>query len=630
MLDYNEQRKASVKFSSSTEIALKDNQSRPFIHRFDLRVAVKSSDSEEDCQKLLQKQLHFFFSLVLQADESALIPPYLTLDRASNGFKDLSHKYPVANIKGFTNVKRYFSRLFPRKEGGQFYCNVILALSKSAEWLLNTLQPHLQDNKIGLWKRTTDCERVSEVGWLLYSSREQDESRISQLLSKMLKVCIGIRWRPVRTSTSFRRNKEPTNVANPPAVVRALHIECDSNQVQRVKHKLAKLYGSSCKRFPDGTKMRLIPPFNTVISAESKEKYGIVVARQSAFTSKLGKATTWEFSQNLLLDHKNKDSGLSLRSVLMNIESSRYPGCPVFHAIDRAYGSDNGVTFNFLPENESEAHMYISGLVPYLRDTAGEWYLNAFTAEAVERAQDSSWDPETKQISSTTDVWVKNTLTMDEEMNYTDYPTEEPANVHFDMPSFRHQNGPSPIFKDHDSVSTFHSRHSDMSEMQSEDEEMAEAQDQLPTHQKPSHRNSTQKDNQTSVTQDTATSPLNSIQLSTQEPEISGITDDSSRIALLENQFKTITSNFTVMMEKLSRQTANNTENQQELYALLKHIIQKDTQQELPHSPSRPLLQEMDPPNSASRLPSTPLTQVNPPSKSDDAGGPTGAAGHGS
>jgi hypothetical protein len=97
-----------------------------------------------------------------------------------------------------------------------------------------------------------------------------------------------------------------------PIPVCALHIECDSTQVQRVKHKLAMLYGSSSKRFPDGTKMRLIPPFNTVISAESKEKYGIVMARQSAFTAKLGSGTSWEFSQNLLLDHKNKDSGLSL------------------------------------------------------------------------------------------------------------------------------------------------------------------------------------------------------------------------------------------------------------------------------------------------------------------------------
>jgi hypothetical protein len=45
----------TVKLSSPGEVALKDNQSRPYIHRFVLRVEVKTTDLEEDCQKLLQK-----------------------------------------------------------------------------------------------------------------------------------------------------------------------------------------------------------------------------------------------------------------------------------------------------------------------------------------------------------------------------------------------------------------------------------------------------------------------------------------------------------------------------------------------------------------------------------------------
>ena len=638
-LEQKEQAKKqnSVKFSNPTGIELKDNQTRPFIHRFDLRIEIKATDSEEDCHKLLQKQLHLFFSMVLQADESALIPPYLTLDRASAGFKDLSFRYPVANIKGFTNVKRYFSRLFPRKEGGQFYCNLILALSKSPESVLSLLRQPLFDNSISCWRRPTDCEQVSEVGWLLYSSRVQEESRLSHLLSKMLKENIGVRWRPVRTTNNFRRTKEPNPPANRAPPVRALHIECDSTQVQRIKHKLAKLYGSSSKRFPDGTKMRLIPPYNTVISAESKEKYGIVVARQAAFTAKLCTGQSWEFSQNLLLDLKNRDSGRSLRTVLMDIKSSKFPDFPVFHAIDKAWGSDNGVNFNFLPENESEARMYISGLVPYVRDTAGEWYLNAFTTEAIETHQDSTWDPETKQISSTTDVWVKNTLTMDEELNYTEFPTEEPVTVQFDIPNFRQQqSNPSPIFKDHDSVSTFHSRHSDVSDFQPADEEMLDVQSVAtdnPTQLQ--HTNNQDqlinKDNQTMVTQETIPSSLNSIQVSHNDLEVSGITEDSSRISLLEQQFKTITSNFTVMMEKLSKQTASNTENQHELYTLLRNVLQTDKNtgaQVLPPPP--PNEEGIIHPSPASRQPSTPSLQANHLAKSDEASSSEGVAGQGS
>ncbi len=114
--EQDQRRRHSVSFSfAKTEhpIELKDNQIRTLIHRFDLRIQIKPTDSEEDCIKFLQKQLHLFFSIVLQADESALIPPYLKLDRESKGFKDLSNKFQVADIKGFTTVKRYFSREFP-------------------------------------------------------------------------------------------------------------------------------------------------------------------------------------------------------------------------------------------------------------------------------------------------------------------------------------------------------------------------------------------------------------------------------------------------------------------------------------------------------------------------------------
>jgi hypothetical protein len=38
----------------------------------------------------------------------------------------------------------------------------------------------------------------------------------------------------------------------------------------------------------------------------------------------------------------------------MRIQSSRFPGKPVFHTVDPAWGSDNGVTFTFIPENEAE------------------------------------------------------------------------------------------------------------------------------------------------------------------------------------------------------------------------------------------------------------------------------------
>ena len=55
-------------------------------------------------------------------------------------------------------------------------------------------------------------------------------------------------------------------------------------------------------RFPDGTKMQSMPMVTTIISQQSKEKYGfLAIAKQEAFLAKLCTGTSCEFSQNLLL-----------------------------------------------------------------------------------------------------------------------------------------------------------------------------------------------------------------------------------------------------------------------------------------------------------------------------------------
>jgi hypothetical protein len=144
-----------------------------------------------------------------------------------------------------------------------------------------------------------------------------------------------------------------------------------------------------------------------------------VITKQEAFTAHLATGTSWEFSPNLLLDHMDRKSNKSLRQVIMDIPSSKFPGKPVFHTLDPAWGSDNGVTFTFIQENEAEVRMYISGMVPYIREMYGEELLKAFSADSVERHSDSIFDLVTKQISSTTDVWIKNSLALDDEFYYT-------------------------------------------------------------------------------------------------------------------------------------------------------------------------------------------------------------------
>lgn len=160
--------------------------------------------------------------------------------------------------------------------------------------------------------------------------------------------------------------------------------------------------------------MRLIPTILAIIFQESKERFGLVVVKQATFLSKVCTGTSLEFSQNILFDYIPKDSDISLQEAIMDIKSSKFPGKPVFHPVGPVWGTDNGVTFTFIPENKAEAHMFIAGLIPYIRDTFGEHHLRPLSADAVDRHSDSVYDQATNQIYSTTDVWINSSLALND------------------------------------------------------------------------------------------------------------------------------------------------------------------------------------------------------------------------
>jgi len=174
--------------------------------------------------------------------------------------------------------------------------------------------------------------------------------------------------------------------------VYALHLEAASDRARLAREWLKQWYGSSKTIFPDGTKMRLVPPFNTILSMGNKGKYAALIAHQGALSSCMGVGTTWEFTTNLLLDHPEPKSGLSLCQILMQIPSQVRSDKPLFHAIDHQWRSENMVNFCY----EMDARTTIAGLIPFLRDSFNPWYLSAFSVEAKLHHQSSRWDQSCK------------------------------------------------------------------------------------------------------------------------------------------------------------------------------------------------------------------------------------------
>jgi hypothetical protein len=121
------------------------------VSRYDLRFKVKSTTVEEEAQVATHRVLSEFFNIVLQANDSTILPPYLELDRISPGINDLSSSYLVSDLGSFPALKNFFSRLYTKTEGGNIYCSLILASSISTQELLNAVKYKLAGLDMGLW-----------------------------------------------------------------------------------------------------------------------------------------------------------------------------------------------------------------------------------------------------------------------------------------------------------------------------------------------------------------------------------------------------------------------------------------------------------------------------------------------
>jgi hypothetical protein len=318
----------------------------------------------------------------------------------------------------------------------------------------------------------------------------------------------------------------------------------------------------------------------------------------------------------------------------MDIKSTIYPEFPVFHNLDRTWRSDSNVTFLFLPENESDARMYIGGLIPYLRDTQDHWYLKAFTEEARGNHQSSIWDPIEKQVSSTSDVWIRHALALDDELNFTDTPTtswQNSAQVQFDMPEVDMTGDTPALYRDQDSVSTFHPnrhtkghhQHASVAEHDSQLNPGTDRQDQDEGIEDAVQETNYLRSDISSIRGRSVT--FNPLVQGKNEDIMSRLSDNNSRISALESHFSNMSAQFSEALGEMKRQSMLQTQHQDALALILSKLL-----------PERQVTQPIDSgPTNGPKVTEggqhpTSSTQANPLSSTMTAGGSDGVAGHGS
>jgi hypothetical protein len=401
------------------QILLKRAAQQQHIHRYDLCLLIKSLKKDEDEEVRIQKTLQRFLDTMLRADPSTLIPPYLELDRSDKNVPDLSKEKPVTDLKDYSDLERYFARLSARNPTtGKVYASVILAQNRPFREVLDRTLSSLRNQEISIYTKATDHESPADVGWFLYSTRFQDDERLTELISGSVGEHIGVKWKQIRTTVGYQK----LDPANPVKQIKAFHIGGPGDKAHEIRSRLSRWYSSSSSVFLDGTKMRLIPPISNIFSRDGKVKIASLISRQDALNSRLAHATTTEFATNLLLNKPSPHSFKSLRQIMMEIKSSKFPNCSVFHSIDRLYASDRAVCFTYVPENAYDGNKYVAGLIPYLR-VIDPWFLSQFTEDARNLHRNNHWNLDTQEVASMEELEMVNKIYGDDELNCSDEPT---------------------------------------------------------------------------------------------------------------------------------------------------------------------------------------------------------------
>ncbi len=166
------------------------------------------------------------------------------------------------------------------------------------------------------------------------------------------------------------------------------------------------------------------------------------------------------------------------------------------------------------------------------------------------------WDPATKQIFSTAEADIDDNCCEDDEYNLSDEPTakresiyntEEAGMVQIEVPDVEITGETPAMFNDQDSVSTFRT--------------VGQS-----TTKKSSRKNKPQQENLVTFVDTSAAPGLNgkepvpqtesniNITGTTEDGSISRMSDTISRVSMLETQFFTIASDFTVAIQELQWQ----------------------------------------------------------------------------
>ena len=199
-----------------------------------------------------------FRAQILARDNKAAL--FLWLEEHQHELPSLTSVEKFPSTLG--NLRKYFSQAQPNIHGQTLYVSILMTHIMHFSDIMENVWWWLSEKKFGLWKRQVQSETVKTIGYLLYSTRSLEPEYMKQIVEKAVnkhknahrygkRLELGFRWRVIPIGKQGAMKEEDR--------VRALHIECPSEQFQVSKAILSDIYSANTKAFLGNIKMHLVP-----------------------------------------------------------------------------------------------------------------------------------------------------------------------------------------------------------------------------------------------------------------------------------------------------------------------------------------------------------------------------------
>ena len=360
---------------------------------------------------------------------------------------------PITNTMSMpdsvTAIYKYLHKLFVPRNAVEttIYPQLRLGHEMDFTTLREGIYPWVQSLGHGIFYNMLQAEDSTELGWLLYSTREMDTGALADEITDTIGINVGLRWKVISNGQK-KMNKDN--------MVRALSIEISAKHKWQGQQKLLKLYSRAIKRpeeYPNGVRLRFVKLKTSSVNKIETSKLDKLRDRQKKFLASICSSSCNEIVH---LDYSiNAGEIPTLRQMIMNLRSINTQE-PLFHCVDLDWRSE-GFTFQFSPALKEEAETTINTLLPLLTKSFPDADVDSnFDENAIFRCQHMVWDEKRKMVIDL--VAPEDSAHIEEEENLAGFIFDiEAVKDAEKRPSTDIPVGISP-HADNDSVSTLRSR----------------------------------------------------------------------------------------------------------------------------------------------------------------------------